>query len=308
MTNAKTIYNFNEKKEEHSKKFGKKLPVEQTAKYQQTKQRAIEMIEKGEYELDVNDFWILKNEYADKIQYNGLIITHAGCQKINSKLEKDKKFNQVFCSEPFEYTYFGIQGIGMFYRDEINGILQCGEINVNNLQNKGYPLAMLTKRLFDRVVLENSGLSYKGFTDEFENGIDDNNFVAPVIIETEEKVVTTQTNNVTQKPVTTVDEKPQVIETKKAKKDTVKQEKNTDLTLTDLLDYTFAGDGISMQGKTVRDCFENKPKERHAAAIAFFKKSLATVQNNDKKIVEQILNLYATHQEMFDSISYEALA
>lgn len=284
---------------------GKDYRVWKLPSYEVSKQKAIELIENGRYGLLEEDFWILKN-FKNTCQYTNLVIKHSGCQKINSHLEEEKKFNQKYCSD-IKTIMMATEGNNgsvketlvyyMEYRDERTGMMQFGEISKENLKNS-YPLAMLYKRLFDRVVLDASGVGYYGIYSEDE--------IDSKTIEENKKVAdNTSAENLVKE---VKEEKPQVIETEKAKTDTVKQEKNIDLTLTDLLDYTFAGDGISMQGKTVRDCFENKPKERHAAAIAFFTKSLATVQNNDKKIVEQILNLYATHQEMFDSISYEALA
>ena len=52
-------HNFGEKEVEIIK--GKELPVWQTPKYLKSKEKAIEMIESGKYNLDDGDFWILQN-------------------------------------------------------------------------------------------------------------------------------------------------------------------------------------------------------------------------------------------------------
>lgn len=85
-------HNFGEKKVENIN--GVDCPVWQTPKYLQSKQKAIDMIEKGNYNLTDGDFWILVNTYAKgtKAMYTGLILSHNGCLKINDCLDSKDKF------------------------------------------------------------------------------------------------------------------------------------------------------------------------------------------------------------------------
>lgn len=74
---------FNEKTTEMN------LPVVNTAKYNESKAKAIEMIDSKKYGLTDGDFWILMNQTKakDKMLYTGLIISHNGCLKVNDTLE-----------------------------------------------------------------------------------------------------------------------------------------------------------------------------------------------------------------------------
>jgi len=156
---------FNEQKEEYSNKKGKNIPVWQSNKYIQAKNKAIELIKSGKYGLTESDFWILMNETkTEKMQYTGLIISHIGCLKINDKLEDDKKFNPesvIIDKEGYNntlvYTYINKQ----------QGLYEVGEVSNLNCKNS-YPYAMALKRCFDRVVLKNSRLAYESIYSDSE--------------------------------------------------------------------------------------------------------------------------------------------
>lgn len=78
---------FGEKKSEYSNKQGKEIPVWQSPKYIESRNKAIEIINSGKYGLSEADFWILTNETkSGKMAYTGLIISHNGCLKINDAL------------------------------------------------------------------------------------------------------------------------------------------------------------------------------------------------------------------------------
>ena len=74
---------FNEKNEENG------LPVYQTGKYIESKNKAIELINSGKYGLSESDFWIMMrtNKQKTSMIYTGLIISHTGCLKINDASE-----------------------------------------------------------------------------------------------------------------------------------------------------------------------------------------------------------------------------
>lgn len=114
-------HNFGEKKTENYK--GNECPVWQTPKYENSKKKAIEIIESGLYDLTDGDFWILMNTYAGgtKMMYTGLIISHNGCLKINDKLE-----------DPFKAEFLK--------REWLNGTL-IYEYNDNTLYEVGEAIA-----------------------------------------------------------------------------------------------------------------------------------------------------------------------
>ena len=151
-------YNFGEKEKEDG------LDVWATPKYEASKAKAIEMIESEKYGLSESDFWILKNlnKARTKVMYNGLIISHNGCLKINDALDEKDKFNpNNFHIEKSDYTG-GLIGV---YQD--NTLIEYGEITRENCKN-AYPYAMLLKRTFDRVVLKKSKLAYAGVYSDSE--------------------------------------------------------------------------------------------------------------------------------------------
>ena len=156
---------FNEQKEEYSNKKGENIPVWQSQKYIQAKNKAIDMINKSDYGLTEADFWILMNETkTGKMQYTGLIISHTGCLKINDKLEEKKRFNP-------ESITIDKEGYGntlvYTYCNKEQGLYEVGEVSKENCKNS-YPYAMALKRCFDRVVLKNSRLAYENIYSDSE--------------------------------------------------------------------------------------------------------------------------------------------
>ena len=177
-------YLFDEKKKEKWKNAQtgqyEDLEVYQTPKYLQSKKKAIELIEKGDYSLDEGDFWILKNKGGSKLCYTGLIISHNGCLKINHKLEEKLKFKPSsvsFVKDEAEKIKV------MQYINDEQGVYEFGEISPKNCQND-YPYAMVLKRLMDRVILKNSAVGFFGIysdseSEDFKEKIDDDVNKAP---------------------------------------------------------------------------------------------------------------------------------
>ena len=166
---------FNEKVTEWSAKQGKEIPVWQTPKYIESRNKAVEMIDSKKFGLENSDFWILMNETkSGKMAYTGLIISHNGCLKINDSLAAEMKFrpdcvreNQAGYKNSLVFTYCCPE----------QGMFEVGEVNNENCKN-AYPYAMAFKRCFDRVVLKNSKLAFSGVyseaeADEFRGGIVD---------------------------------------------------------------------------------------------------------------------------------------
>ena len=156
------IHNFNEKTTEYSSKQKTKIPVIQSDKYLQSKQKAIEIIEKYD-DVEDSDFWILMNETkTGKMMYSGLIISHNGCLKINDHLESG--FDPGCVSLDKE----GFRSSLVYtYCSPAQGIYEVGEVSSENCRN-AYPYAMAFKRLFDRVVLKLSKLAYSGVYSDSE--------------------------------------------------------------------------------------------------------------------------------------------
>lgn len=167
-------YNFGEKTEEFV--GGQNLPVWQSPKYLASKEAAIALLESKQYKdvLCEGNFWILMNKTkSGKMAYTGLIISHDALLKINDVLPEDKRFNQVYLSEPKPFNYAGKTGLIMEYRDDRDGMYEVGEITPDNCQN-GYPFAMLSKRIFDRVVKRKanlSGIYSDSEADEFKQNV-----------------------------------------------------------------------------------------------------------------------------------------
>lgn len=162
---------FNEKSTEYSNKQGKEIPVWQSPKYIEARDKAIELINSGKYDLKEGDFWILMNETkTGKMGYSGLIISHNGCLKINDKIEKKVNPSGFSCDKDgyknsLVYTYCD---------DEV---FEVGEVSEKNCKND-YPYAMAFKRCFDRAVLKKCKLAYAGVysdseADEFTRKEDD---------------------------------------------------------------------------------------------------------------------------------------
>lgn len=156
-------YNFGEKQSEYSSRQGKEIPVWQSPKYNESKAKAIEILDSGKYGVKPSDFWILMNETKNgKMAYTGLIISHNGCLKINDALES--KFDPCCVSVDKD----GFSGSLVYtYCNHEQGIYEVGEVSKSNCKND-YPYAMAFKRLFDRVVLKLSKLAYAGIYSDSE--------------------------------------------------------------------------------------------------------------------------------------------
>lgn len=154
---------FGEKTMEWSPKHGKEIPVWQSPKYLESKAKAEEIISSQKYGVQTSDFWILMNATnSGKMAYNGLIISHNGCLKINDRLEQ--KFEPACVSMDKD----GYKGSLVYtYIHPGQGIYEVGEVNASNCKNE-YPYAMAFKRLFDRVVLKLSKLAYAGIYSDSE--------------------------------------------------------------------------------------------------------------------------------------------
>lgn len=165
---------FGEKKEEYSAKQGKKIPVWVSPKYEQSKEKALEIIAKYDT-IKEGDFWILMNETkSGKMAYTGLIISHNACLKINDALAKEDKFDPDCVS--LDKEGFG-NSLVYTYRNSKQGIYEVGEVSPSNCKN-AYPYAMAFKRCFDRVVLKISKIAFDGIysdseADEFKEPADE---------------------------------------------------------------------------------------------------------------------------------------
>lgn len=159
-------HNFGEHAEEYSAKQKKKIPVWQSPKYIEARDKAIEMIDSGKYGLTDGDFWILKNETkSGKMGYTGLIISHNGCLKVNDSLPDEKRFKPR-CVE-LDKDGWG-ESLVYTYNCNEQGVYEVGEFSKFNGKN-AYPYAMALKRMFDRVVLKTSRLAYSGVYSESES-------------------------------------------------------------------------------------------------------------------------------------------
>lgn len=184
---------FNEKKEEYSKKQGKNIPVWQSPKYIEARDKAIELIESKKYGLTEGDFWILMNETkTGKMGYSGLIISHNGCLKINDNL--DNKINP----DGFSMSIQGYNN-SLIYTYQDNEVYEVGEVSKDNCTND-YPYAMALKRCFDRAVLKKCKLAYAGVYSDSEaeefSKKDTDEFTKQTQVDTEgeKKISKTQTD------------------------------------------------------------------------------------------------------------------
>lgn len=170
-----TDYDFGEKITEYSSKQKKEIPVWVSPKYTQSREKAIEIIEKYK-DITPGDFWILMNETkTGKMAYAGLIISHNACLKINDAMEDKMKFKPS-CVTVEENAYKN--SLVFTYINDEQGIYEVGEVSDKNCSNS-YPYAMALKRCIDRVVLKNCKLAYNGVysdseADEFKEPIGDN--------------------------------------------------------------------------------------------------------------------------------------
>jgi hypothetical protein len=154
---------FNEKKVE--KIDGQEFEVWQSPKYIESREKALEIIKSGKYNVSEGDFWILMNKTkSGKMAYTGLIISHNGCLKINDNLEDNLKFKSE-CLSRTDNAYGG--SLIYEYNCFEQGLYEVGEVNAKNCKND-YPFAMAFKRCFDRVVLKNSKLAFAGVYSDSE--------------------------------------------------------------------------------------------------------------------------------------------
>lgn len=167
---------FNEKTTERSAKSGKDLPVWQTPKYLQSKEKAKKAMEQYPF-LCEGDFWILMNETkTGKMAYTGLIISHNACLKINDNLSDKDKFKPE-CVTVDKEGYGG--SLVFTYCCKEQGLYEVGEASPQNCKN-AYPYAMGYKRLFDRVVLKQCKMAFDGIysdseADEFKEPLEELN-------------------------------------------------------------------------------------------------------------------------------------
>ena len=187
-------HNFNEKTTEYSSKQKTQIPVIQSDKYYQSKKKAIEIIEKYD-DIEDSDFWILMNETkTGKMVYSGLIISHNGCLKINDHL------GSKFMPSCVTLDKDGYRGSLVYsYCNDDQGIYEVGEVSSDNCRNS-YPYAMAFKRLFDRVVLKLSKLTYSGVYSDSEA----DEFRRPDIDETTESEQETESPFISEKEQSTL--------------------------------------------------------------------------------------------------------
>ena len=167
-------YNFGEKKQEFSNKQKKNIDVWQSPKYIQSKEKAIDLLNKNAF-LKEGDFWILMNETkSGKMAYTGLIISHNACLKLNDNQPKEKRFNV----ESLTTRISPYKNMLLYeYSNDEQGLYEVGEVSPDNCKND-YPHAMAFKRCFDRVVLKLTGIAYDGIysdseADEFKDPLKD---------------------------------------------------------------------------------------------------------------------------------------
>lgn len=136
-------------------------------KYLEAVKKAVEVLGSDKYKnvLSESDFWQLTGKTkTGNIAYNGLIISHNGCLKINDTLEEEKRFRPECVSVDIDgynnslvYTYICKE----------QGIYEVGEVSKANCTN-AYPYAMALKRCMDRVILKASRLAYSGIYSDSE--------------------------------------------------------------------------------------------------------------------------------------------
>ena len=145
----------------------------QSPKYKEAVRKAVEVLESKQYKdvLSESDFWQLTGKTkTGKTAYNGLIISHNGCLKINDALPEEKRF-KADCITLDKDGYGG--SLVFTYVNPEQGIYEVGEVSRSNCTN-AYPYAMALKRCMDRVILKNSKLAYAGIysdseAEEFKN-------------------------------------------------------------------------------------------------------------------------------------------
>ena len=145
----------------------------QSPKYIEATKKAVEVLESDKYKnvLSESDFWqLIGKTKTGKVAYNGLIISHNGCLKINDALDPEKRFRPECVS--VEINGFGGSLVYTYICPD-QGIYEVGEVSKANCTNS-YPYAMALKRCMDRAILKNSRLAYSGIysdseAEEFQN-------------------------------------------------------------------------------------------------------------------------------------------
>ena len=175
-------HDFGEKETEYSAKLGEDIPVWVSPKFKSAREKAISIIDSGDYGIVDSDFWILMNQTkTNKMAYTGLIISHNGCLKINDKLA-DKFSPECVAHDTCGYG----SSLVYTYCNNQQGIYEVGEVSKENCKNS-YPYAMAYKRLFDRVVLKLSKLAYDNILSDSESDEFTQRYDEPPIPKAEEK-------------------------------------------------------------------------------------------------------------------------
>ena len=136
-------------------------------KYLEAVKKAVEVLGSDKYKnvLSESDFWQLTGKTKKgTLAYNGLIISHNGCLKINDSLDPELRFRP-------ECVMLDKEGFGgslvYTYICPEQGIYEVGEVSKANCTN-AYPYAMALKRCMDRVILKASRLAYSGIYSDSE--------------------------------------------------------------------------------------------------------------------------------------------
>ena len=173
IANVPGEHSFGEKPQEWIK--GKAVPTYESLKYKETKKKVVEMLDSGKY-AGLNDsyFWILMHysEKANKVSYDGLIISHDGMKIINDNLPEERRVKAGCFSMPILSDYQK-DTMYMYYQDEET--IEFGEISKDNCKN-AYPYAMLFKRTYDRVVKDKAkmyGVYSEEEADEFKRKLEE---------------------------------------------------------------------------------------------------------------------------------------
>lgn len=301
---TKNTHNFGKKTSEQGKQTFE-LPTFKTAE-----KKAIELIESGIYGLEDSDFWILKNNTKNGgLAYSNLIISHNGCLKINDNLPPEKQFKSEYLGE-IEPSPFG-NGFIMKYDDGV--LREYGEVSSANCKN-AYPVAMLLKRVMDRVILKKSGIAYAGIyseveSDEFKANIDDSTEVQ-INEETGEvianKPVTKQAKQA-KEPQPTVE--PKQAKTAQTNTKTAPQKPTqAQATTAPVAAPKTNGQTQPSTTQTQTAPVENKVTEKQRTTIAKLKGEVEISDENMRKLIKQITGknrlMECTRKEASDLIDF----
>ena len=133
------------------------FPVFYETKYHTARIAACRMIEESSCGLLDEDFYIQKKKTPiGGVVYSGLVISHAGCQKLAQALPENNRVKPE-CFRRSENVFGG----SLIYEYVDETTYQVGEVSSLNC-NHPWPYAMAFKRCYDRVVLEKTALSAAG--------------------------------------------------------------------------------------------------------------------------------------------------